>query len=367
MLSPGRSRSAQDIVDACRARLTGYKKPKHVVFLESLPMTATGKVRKAELRDRWDDIASPSHVFREGRCHVLPVSKVISRQRRAGPSGAESTMWLAVNIFFFHTATPNAFVALGAAAGATGRIRLLTSLAVAPLYPAVLLTKPATTLDLVSGGGLDLGLSVGREFPAEFVAAGVDVRERGARTDETLAVMTALWTGEPVTHTGRSVHIPGLRLDPQPIQAPRPPLWMGGRRAAAIRRAGRYADVWMPYLYTPDQLQESLSRCMRKPNVAVGTHLKCAGRSSVGEAWTPTPSAPGRPRSRKSARSTSKTSPASPTATCWQGTPTASLPGCASTAGLGPKRWCSAPAGEVSHEPYSWASLPTRCCPSCTR
>ena len=131
---------------------------------------------------------------------------------------------------FFHTATPNAFVALGAAAGATERIRLLTSLAITPLYSAVLLTKLATTLDLVSGGRLDLGLGVGGEFPAEFVAAGVDVRERGARTDETLAVMTALWTGEPVTFTGRSVHVPGLQLDPQPVQAPRPPLWMGGRR-----------------------------------------------------------------------------------------------------------------------------------------
>ena len=159
---------------------------------------------------------------------------------------------------FFHTATPNAFVALGAAAGATEHVRLLTSLAIAPLYPAVLLTKLATTLDLVSGGRLDLGLGVGGEFPAEFVAAGVDVRERGARTDETLAVMTALWTGERVTYTGRSVHVPGLRLDPQPVQAPRPPLWMGGRRGGAMRRAGRYADVWMPYLYTPDQLQDSL-------------------------------------------------------------------------------------------------------------
>ena len=55
---------SEDIVDACRARLAGYKKPKHVVFLESLPMTATGKVRKAELRDRWDDIASASQVSR---------------------------------------------------------------------------------------------------------------------------------------------------------------------------------------------------------------------------------------------------------------------------------------------------------------
>lgn len=159
---------------------------------------------------------------------------------------------------FFHTATPNAFVGLGAAAGATERIRLLTSVAITPLYPAVLLTKLATTLDQVSDGRLDLGLGVGGEFPAEFAAAGVDIRERGARTDETLAVMTALWTGERVDHTGPSVRVPSLTLDPLPVQVPRPPLWMGGRRGGALRRAGRYADVWMPYLYTPDQLHASL-------------------------------------------------------------------------------------------------------------
>jgi alkanesulfonate monooxygenase SsuD/methylene tetrahydromethanopterin reductase-like flavin-dependent oxidoreductase (luciferase family) len=79
---------------------------------------------------------------------------------------------------FFHGPHPNGFVALAAAAGATSRIRLLTSITVLPLYPAALTANLATTLDQVSGGRFDMGLGV--EYPPEFVAAGVDVTERGA-------------------------------------------------------------------------------------------------------------------------------------------------------------------------------------------
>ena len=188
---------------------------------------------------------------------------------------------------FFHTATPNAFVALAAAAGATERIRLLTSLTIAPLYPAVLLAKLATTLDQVSEGRLDLGLGVGGEYPDEFVAAGVDVHERGRRTDETIEVLTALWTGAKVDHTGPFTRVPDLALDPQPVQRPRPPLWMGGRRGRAVRRAGRHADVWLPYLYTPEQLAHSLGevraeaeQCGRDPDTVRGA-IFCWGAVGV--------------------------------------------------------------------------------------
>jgi alkanesulfonate monooxygenase SsuD/methylene tetrahydromethanopterin reductase-like flavin-dependent oxidoreductase (luciferase family) len=80
---------------------------------------------------------------------------------------------------FFHGPHANAFVALAAAAGATSRVRLLSSLTVLPLYPAALAAKLATTLDQVSGGRFDMGVGVGGEYPPEFEAAGVDVRQRG--------------------------------------------------------------------------------------------------------------------------------------------------------------------------------------------
>jgi probable F420-dependent oxidoreductase len=160
---------------------------------------------------------------------------------------------------FFHGPHPNSFVSLAAAAGATSRIRLLSSLTVLPLYPAALAAKLATTLDQVSGGRFDLGIGVGGEYPPEFVAAGVEVTDRGARTDEALELLRALWRGGPVEFEGRFARVPGLALDPPPAQPGGPPIWLGGRSPAAVRRAGRYGDVWMPYMYTPEQLASSLA------------------------------------------------------------------------------------------------------------
>jgi probable F420-dependent oxidoreductase len=160
---------------------------------------------------------------------------------------------------FFHGPVTNGFVSLAAAAGATSRIRLLSSLTVLPLYPAALAAKLATTLDQVSGGRFDLGVGVGGEHPPEFVAAGTDVADRGARADEALQLFRELWSGEPVDFSGRFTRVPGLALDPGPVQPGGPPIWLGGRRPAAVRRAGRFADVWMPYMYTPEQLARSLA------------------------------------------------------------------------------------------------------------
>jgi probable F420-dependent oxidoreductase len=175
---------------------------------------------------------------------------------------------------FFHGPHPNGFVSLAAAAGATTRIRLLSSLTVLPLYPAALAAKLATTLDQVSGGRFDLGVGVGGEYPPEFVAAGVEVTERGARTDEALELMRALWHGGPVDFDGRFARVPGLALSPGAVQPGGPPIWLGGRSPAAVRRAGRHGDVWMPYMYTPEQLASSLAE--------VRDAAEAAGRDPAG-------------------------------------------------------------------------------------
>jgi alkanesulfonate monooxygenase SsuD/methylene tetrahydromethanopterin reductase-like flavin-dependent oxidoreductase (luciferase family) len=159
---------------------------------------------------------------------------------------------------FFHGPTPNSFVGLAAAAGATDRIRLLSSLALVPLYPAALLAKLVSSLDQVSGGRFDFGVGVGGEYPPEFTAAGVEVHQRGARTDEALELLPSLLAGKTVHHSGRFADIPGLALRPPAVQ-PRVPVWVGGRRKAAQRRAGRFGDVWMPYLCTPEQLAAGLA------------------------------------------------------------------------------------------------------------
>lgn len=160
---------------------------------------------------------------------------------------------------FFHGPTANAFVLLAAAAAATSRVRLLTAVTMLPLYPAALAAKMAATLDRVSGGRLDLGIGLGGEFPREFAACGVPVADRGARLDEGLEVLSGLLSGAPLTLAGRFAELDGLALDPPPLQRPRPPIWLGGRKRRAIQRAARHADVWMPYMYTPEMLAESLA------------------------------------------------------------------------------------------------------------
>ena len=159
----------------------------------------------------------------------------------------------------FHVPTANTYVSLAAAAGATTRIRLLSAVVLLPLYPAALAAKMGAALDVVSGGRYLFGAGVGGEFPKEFEACGVPVRERGARTNEALDVIRRLWTERGVSYAGRFNTLNDFSIDPMPVQSP-PPIWVAGRRDAAMKRAARYGDGWLPYMYTPEQLAASADK-----------------------------------------------------------------------------------------------------------
>ena len=160
---------------------------------------------------------------------------------------------------FFHGPVPNAFVTLAAAAGATSRIRLISSITLLPLYPAALAAKLAATLDRVSKGRFEIGIGAGGEYPAEFEAVGVDPSTRFRRLEEGLQVLRSLFTCERVSFEGEFTTLREVALDPPPVQVGGPPIWLGGRKDGAIRRAGRYADVWLPYMVDPIRLRESLA------------------------------------------------------------------------------------------------------------
>lgn len=181
---------------------------------------------------------------------------------------------------FFHAPVPNGLIALAAAAGATSRIRLLSALTLLPTYPAPLAAKMVATLDGVSGGRFEFGVGVGGEYPSEIRACGVDPKQRGAYTDESLDIITQLFTGEPVTYEGRFCTVEGDRLNPPPVQRPGPPIWIGGRKPAAERRVGRFGNVWMPYLMEPAKVEASLGRARdqavsfgRKPEDISGAYF----------------------------------------------------------------------------------------------
>ena len=149
---------------------------------------------------------------------------------------------------------------LGVAAGATEKIRVLSSILLTPFYHPTVLAKLTTTLDIASGGRLTLGVGVGGEFPVEFEAAGLKVNQRGRRTDECLEVLRRLWTEEKVCYQGRHFQLENVTITPPPAQRPHPPIWVSGRRDAAMRRAAKYGDGWMPYFYDPERYRDSVAK-----------------------------------------------------------------------------------------------------------
>jgi probable F420-dependent oxidoreductase len=160
----------------------------------------------------------------------------------------------------FYTPQANTLISLAAAAGATKTIKLMSGIALVPLYPAALLAKQVSVLDVVSDGRFHLGVGVGGEFPKEFEACGVPVKERGARTDEALQVIDKLLTEEDVHFDGRFTKLDGVSISPRGVQKPRVPFWVAGRSDVAMRRAARYAEGWLPQMYTPEMLADSLTK-----------------------------------------------------------------------------------------------------------
>ncbi len=159
---------------------------------------------------------------------------------------------------FFYGPTGNGLISLAAAAGATTRIALMSTITLVPLYPAALLAKQVSVLDVLSGGRFHLGVGVGGEFAKEFEACGVPVAERGARTNEALGLMKRLWSEDDVVFHGRFNTVNGVTLSPKPTHKPHPPIWISGRSEAAMRRCARYGTGWLPYMYTPEKLAASI-------------------------------------------------------------------------------------------------------------
>ncbi len=169
----------------------------------------------------------------------------------------------------------------------TERVRVGTAILLLPLYHPVIVAKQLADLDAWSGGRVSVGLGVGGEFRNEFDAVGVPVAERGARTNEAMEVLRALWTGEPVTHHGRFFDLDEAQLrpvspppplgtttpgPPLTMQAGGPPLLVSGRKPPAMVRAARLGDGWMPYLMSPSAYAESV-RTIRDEAEAIGRNL----------------------------------------------------------------------------------------------
>lgn len=130
------------------------------------------------------------------------------------------------------------------AAAATRRIRLDATVLVLPYHHPLRLAKSLATIDVLSGGRVNVSVGVGHA-EQEFAAMGVPFRERGAITDEILEALNTLWTAEQPEHRGKYFEITDLAVDPRPVQKPRPPIYVGGNSKPALRRAARH-EGWQP-------------------------------------------------------------------------------------------------------------------------
>jgi alkanesulfonate monooxygenase SsuD/methylene tetrahydromethanopterin reductase-like flavin-dependent oxidoreductase (luciferase family) len=160
----------------------------------------------------------------------------------------------------FHGPVPNSLIGLSVAAGATSKIKLMSTVVLLPLYPPMVVAKLTSVLDVASGGRYHMGIGIGGEFPKEFEACGVPVNQRGSRSNEALEVITKLWTEKNLTFEGRFTKFSGVTIDPQPAHKPHPMIWVAGRKEPAMKRAGLYGDAWLPYMYTPEMLHESIGK-----------------------------------------------------------------------------------------------------------
>lgn len=177
----------------------------------------------------------------------------------------------------FNVPVNNAFISLAAAAGATRQIRLMSTITQVPLYPAAMLAKLCAALDVASGGRFALGAGVAGEGRAEFEACGVPVSERGARTTEALDVLARLLRGDPLSYRGKFNSFDNIHIQPKPLQQPFP-IWVSGRQQAAMDRAARYGHGWLPYMYTPEMLADSINRIQARretglPDIEAGLFI----------------------------------------------------------------------------------------------
>jgi probable F420-dependent oxidoreductase len=166
-------------------------------------------------------------------------------------------------------AVPEPMTTMAAVAARTRRLKFGPSVLVAPFRSPVLAARELAMIDYLSGGRVLPAFGIGVEQEREFHAAGVPFKERGRRTDEAIQIIRRCWTDDEVTFAGEFWQLERITVLPKPIQQPMP-LWIGGNSEAAMRRAGRLGDGWIPSFITPERFGSGVER--------IGAFARQAGR-----------------------------------------------------------------------------------------
>ena len=146
-------------------------------------------------------------------------------------------------------------VSLGAVAAATTSIRLGTAVCLVAQRDPIILAKQIATLDRLSGGRVVFGIGAGWN-DEEMHNHGTDPSQRFTLLRERIEAMTAIWTQDEATYSGKLVHFAPLWSWPKPAQRPRPPVLLGGGGPRVLDRVIAYADGWIPYREGTDQVTD---------------------------------------------------------------------------------------------------------------
>jgi probable F420-dependent oxidoreductase len=185
----------------------------------------------------------------QGFTHVLAYDHVLGAnpQRPGGWSGP----------YTYQTPFHEVFVLFSYLAGVTQRLELVTGILILPQRQTALVAKQAASLDLLSGGGLRLGVGLGWN-EVEYVSLNEDFHNRGKRIEEQVRLLRRLWSGPLVDFQGNWHTIPDAGVNPLPVQRPIP-VWFGGHAEAVLRRVARMGDGWMPNYRSAADARPSLA------------------------------------------------------------------------------------------------------------
>jgi len=150
-------------------------------------------------------------------------------------------VWLSAHHFIDDGYLPSILPLAAAIAARTRRIRIASGVLLTPFHNPIRLAEDIAVVDVISGGRFELGVGVGFKHE-EFEGFGVAFKERGSRTNESLEIIRRALAGDTVTFKSNFFDFKNVKVTPEPIQKPHPPIWLGGFTQAALRRAVRFGD-----------------------------------------------------------------------------------------------------------------------------
>jgi alkanesulfonate monooxygenase SsuD/methylene tetrahydromethanopterin reductase-like flavin-dependent oxidoreductase (luciferase family) len=182
-------------------------------------------------------------------------------------------VWLSEHHFIEDGYLPSLLPVAAAIAARTRKIRIGLAVMLMPFQNPVRLAEEIAVVDVISGGRLDLGFGVGYKIE-EFEGFGIPTKQAGTRTNQSLEIVSRLLAGETVSYKSDYFELNRARITPEPIQKPRPPIWIGGFTQPALRRAARFGDGFIASMVNPS-IYESYLAELRKRGTSTD-HVKLA-------------------------------------------------------------------------------------------